>query len=56
VITDLGSGMNYRKKGLKKLILAILRGEVGRIVLVTKDRLRRFGSELLFSNGLEADY
>jgi predicted site-specific integrase-resolvase len=49
VITDLGSGMNYRKKGLKKLILAILRGEVGRIVLVTKDRLLRFGSELLFS-------
>lgn len=39
VITDLGSGMNYRKKGLKKLMLAILRGQVGRIVLVTKDRL-----------------
>jgi putative resolvase len=49
IITDVGSGMNYRKKGLKKLMLAILRGQVGRIVLVTKDRLLRFGSELLFS-------
>ena len=49
VITDLGSGMNYRKKGLKNLMLAILRGRVGRIVLVTKDRLLPFGSELLFS-------
>lgn len=49
VITDLGSGMNYRKKGLKKLMLAILRGQVARLVLVTKDRLLRFGSELLFS-------
>jgi len=49
VITDLGSGMNYKKKGLQKLLTAILRGEVARIVLVTKDRLLRFGSELLFS-------
>lgn len=49
VISDLGSGMNYKKKGLQRLILAILRHEVGRLVLVTKDRLLRFGSELLFS-------
>ena len=49
VITDLGSGMNYKKKGLQTLLSAILRGEVARIVLVTKDRLLRFGSELLFS-------
>ena len=49
VISDLGSGMNYKKKGLQRLLLAILRGEVARVVLVTKDRLLRFGSELLFS-------
>lgn len=49
VITDLGSGMNYKKKGLQRLLLAILRGQVERVVLVTKDRLLRFGSELLFS-------
>lgn len=48
VLEDLGSGMNYRKPGLNKLIKMVVRGEVARLVLVTKDRLLRFGSELLF--------
>ena len=48
VITDLGSGLNYKKKGLLKLLRDILTRQVARIVLVTKDRLLRFGSELLF--------
>ncbi|ASL47828.1 hypothetical protein bAD24_III10555 [Burkholderia sp. AD24] len=48
VITDLGSGLNYRKKGLQRLLQEILRGRVARLVLVTNDRLLRFGSELLF--------
>jgi excisionase family DNA binding protein len=48
VVTDLGSGLNYRKKGLQRLLLEILRGRVNRLVIVTKDRLLRFGSELLF--------
>lgn len=48
VVTDLGSGLNYRKKGLQRLLQDILRGHVARLVLVTKDRLLRFGSELLF--------
>ena len=48
VISDLGSGLNYRKKGLQRLLQEILRGRVARLVLVTKDRLLRFGSELLF--------
>lgn len=49
VIRDLGSGMNYRKKGLTKLISTILDGEVARLVITHKDRLLRFGSELIFS-------
>lgn len=49
IIGDLGSGMNYRKKGLKKLIEGILDGTVGRLVLTHKDRLIRFGAELIFS-------
>jgi len=48
VICDLGSGMNYSKRGLKKLLRLVLAGEVERLVLVTKDRLLRFGAELLF--------
>ena len=48
-IKDMGSGLNYQKKGLKKLIKRILCGDVGRLVLTHKDRLLRFGSELVFA-------
>lgn len=49
VVADLGSGMNYQKKGLKRLLGAILTGDVGRLVLTHKDRLLRFGAELVFA-------
>ena len=49
LITDLGSGMNYYKKGLTTLISRILDDGVKRLVLTHKDRLLRFGAELIFS-------
>lgn len=49
VVADLGSGMNYHKKGLKRLLNAILQDEVGRLVMTHKDRLLRFGAELVFA-------
>ncbi len=49
VISDLGSGMNYKKKGLQKLLEMILHRQLKRLVLTTKDRLLRFGSELVFA-------
>ena len=49
ILSDLGSGMNYNKKALKKLINYILREEIGRLVITHKDRLLRFGAELIFS-------
>jgi predicted site-specific integrase-resolvase len=49
VIADLGSGMNYHKKGLKRLLGEILTGRVGRLVITHKDRLLRFGAELVFA-------
>src|SRR3954471_20000598 len=48
IISDLGSGMNYHKKGLKKLLNDLTRGRVGRLVLTHQDRLLRFGAELVF--------
>jgi putative resolvase len=48
IIDDLGSGMNYKKKGLAKLIKLILSGEVSKLILTHKDRLLRFGSEIIF--------
>ena len=49
VITDLGSGMNYQKKGLRRLLNQIIEGKVGRLVVTHKDRLLRFGAELVFA-------
>jgi len=49
VIKDLGSGMNYRKKGLQALLEKILRKQMRRLVLTHKDRLLRFGAELVFA-------
>lgn len=49
VIQDLGSGMNYKKKGLVRLIKMICSGHVQRLIITHKDRLLRFGSELIFS-------
>lgn len=48
-IQDLGSGLNYQKKGLQKLLKRILTGEIGRLVITHKDRLLRFGAELVFA-------
>lgn len=49
VIEDLGSGLNYNKRGLRNLIRAICLSQVDRLVLTHKDRLLRFGAELIFS-------
>jgi putative resolvase len=49
LMSDLGSGMNYYKKGLKRLLNELLAGKVNRLVLTHKDRLLRFGAELVFA-------
>ncbi|MBC2854230.1 IS607 family transposase [Cetobacterium sp. 2G large] len=43
----LGRGINYNKKGFNKLVDLITDGEVEKIVLLYKDRLLRFGYELI---------
>lgn len=47
IITDIGSGINYNKKGLNQLIDMITNSEVDKIVVLYKDRLIRFGYELI---------
>ncbi|NEP39534.1 MAG: IS607 family transposase [Okeania sp. SIO2G4] len=49
IISDLGGGLNYRKKGLIKLIKLICSDQVERLVLTHKDRLLRLGSDLIFT-------
>lgn len=47
IIQDLGSGLNYNKKGLKELIELICEREIDRIVINYKDRLIRYGYEII---------
>jgi len=49
VIKDMGSGMNYHNRGLKQLLEQIMTGNMSRLVITHKDRLLRFGADLVFS-------
>ena len=47
IITDIGSGINYNKRGLNQIIDMVTHSEVEKIVVLYKDRLIRFGYELI---------
>lgn len=47
VITDIGSGINFKRKGLKKLIKLAISNELNEVVITFKDRLCRIGYELI---------
>ncbi len=49
IIQDVGSGMNFNKKGLKRLLEMIVDRKMIRLVLTHPDRLLRFGTPLIFS-------
>ena len=47
IISDIGSGLNYNKKGLKELIHLICTEQCSQVVVNYQDRLVRFGFELI---------
>lgn len=47
IITDIGSGLNFERPGLKKIIDYAIKGEIDKIVVAYKDRLARIGYELI---------
>ena len=49
VVADLGSGVNYHKKGRKRLLNDILANRIGRLIITHKDRLLRFGADWVFA-------
>jgi len=57
IIKDIGSGLNYKRKGLQLIIEKAINGEVEELIIAYKDRLTRFGYELIedlikkYSNG-----
>ena len=57
LIKDIGSGLNMNRKDLRRIIDYAIIGEIEEIVVVYKDRLTRYGYELIeylikkYSNG-----
>lgn len=47
IIEEIDSGLNYQAKGLKELLTLIQSNQVDRVVILYKDRIVRFGLELL---------
>jgi predicted site-specific integrase-resolvase len=47
IIEDIGSGLNLNKRGIKKIINLAIEGKVNELVVAYKDRLTRFGFELI---------
>lgn len=43
IVSDIGSGLNYKRKGLQTILDACLQGNIGQVVVTYKDRLCRFG-------------
>jgi predicted site-specific integrase-resolvase len=46
IISDIGSGLNFKRKGLKTLLEQIMCKRVNEVVVSDRDRLSRFGFEL----------
>ncbi|MFS8120171.1 MAG: IS607 family transposase [Microcoleus sp.] len=46
IIQDIGSGLNFKRKGLQALLVRLMRGDQLTIVVACRDRLCRFGFEL----------
>ena len=47
IIKDIGSGLNYNRNGLLEIIDKAIKGEINELVIAHKDRLTRFGFELI---------
>jgi len=49
LIQDIGSGLNFKRKGFNSILERIMSGDVSEVVVAHKDRLCRFGFDLLSS-------
>lgn len=46
VITDIGSGINYKRKGFKRILELLFEGNINEVVVAHSDRFTRFSFEL----------
>lgn len=46
VISDIGSGINFERKGFKNILEGVFKGTISEVVVTNRDRFTRFGFEL----------
>lgn len=46
IVTDIGSGLNWKRKGFRSILRRCMQGKVESVVVGHKDRLCRFGYEI----------
>jgi predicted site-specific integrase-resolvase len=46
LITDIGSGINFNRKGFKKVLEGVFEGRIKTVVVAHRDRFTRFGFDL----------
>ena len=49
IVQDIGSGINFKRKGFNSILESCLQGTIGKVVIAHRDRLCRFGFELVES-------
>lgn len=47
IVKDIGSGLNFKRKGLISILDAAINGTVLRVLVAHRDRLGRFGTDLI---------
>ena len=47
IVKDIGSGINFERKGLRSILERAMRGTVVTLVVAYRDRLARFGSQII---------
>ena len=47
IVTDIGSGLNMKREGLQKIIKLAIEGKIEEVVITYKDRLARFGYDMI---------
>ena len=47
IISDIGSGINFKREGLSKILDSCMQRNIGNIIIAHRDRLSRFGFDLI---------
>ena len=47
LISDIGSGINFKRQGLNAILDSCMQNNIGEVVIANKDRLSRFGFDLI---------